>query len=235
MRILRVAQNFDGHVFPLSEAQAKMGHDVTVLRPCESDERPGVFEQDGYTLVRKPCTFEIVGNKFATGVGKDLLRVNEYDVVHAHSHLFFSTNLASLSRVFGGTPLAITNHGVHSQSVPEWFSKAYLSTLGRWTYNRADAVFCYTEVDQRRLRKYGVTTNCNVVPNGIDSGRFVPDGATSKRIDHNGPTVLLPGAWPKGNDRGVQLGPSLPSGIRGSMLTFISVGMGPCVAPSSIS
>jgi glycosyltransferase involved in cell wall biosynthesis len=59
-------------------------------------------------------------------------------VIHAHSHLYFSTNLAALQRWLGGVPLAITNHGLYSQSAPEWVFDLYLKTLGRWTFNRED-------------------------------------------------------------------------------------------------
>lgn len=193
MRILRVAQNFDDHVFPLSRIQAQMGHDVTVLRPCEADESPGEVSKDGYTVVRKPVVLDIFGNRFSAGVARYLKNTHSYDIIHAHSHLFISTNLAALKRVVSDKPLAITNHGIHSQSVPSWFSKAYLHTLGRWTYNRADVIFCYTATEAKQLRKFGIRTDCQVIPNGIDHRKFTPDGPTSDLIDPDVPSILFAG------------------------------------------
>jgi glycosyltransferase involved in cell wall biosynthesis len=89
--------------------------------------------------------------------------------------------------------LAITNHGLFSQNASEELFDWYLKTIGRWTFNSADVVFCYTEADEERLREYGVSTDVAVVPNGIDTERFTPEGATSELIEHQGVVVLFVG------------------------------------------
>lgn len=193
MKILRVAQAIDDHVFSLSRSQSERGHDVTIIRPCGADEQPGKFHRDGYRLIRKPTSVEILGNKFSVGVASFLANTTNYDVIHAHSHLFFSTNIASAVGHLKDTPLAITNHGIHSQSVPEWFSRAYLRTLGRWTYNWADLIFCYSSIDERRLRKFGIHPEIEVIHNGIDTSQFTPNGPASELIDHDQPVVLFAG------------------------------------------
>ena len=126
MRILRVAQNgcpeVPGggtyHVHALSLNQAAMGHDVTVVTVPGDKTLPRHEERDGYTVVRRAPTVEVLGNEISVGVARALRNAGEFDVVHAHSHLYFSTNLAALKRFFGGTPMAITNHGLYSQNAP---------------------------------------------------------------------------------------------------------------------
>jgi len=208
MRILRVAQKMypdipgggTYHVHAMSRDQAAMGHDVTVLTVTADSELPHVEERDGYTVVRYPSTLSLIGNDISAGLARHLADIDpsEFDVVHAHSHLYFSTNLAAVKRRFSNLPLAITNHGLYSQNAPEWVFDAYLRSAGRWTFNRADVVFCYTDTDRDRVRDLGVRSRIEVVPNGIDTGRFTPDGPESDLIDHDGPVVLFVGRLVEG-------------------------------------
>lgn len=206
VRILRVAQkcypSVSGggayHVHAMSRDQAAMGHDVTVLTVTQDGKSTGTVERDGYTIVRCPGAAEVLGNTISPGVARHLRRAGEYDIIHAHSHLYLSTNLAAVARVLGDTPLAITNHGLYSQSAPEWVFNVYLRTVGRLTFDAADVVFCYSETDRNRLRELGVGTDIDIVPNGIDVSRFTPQGPTSDLIADNLPTVLFVGRLTEG-------------------------------------
>lgn len=210
MRILRVAQKWYPsvtgggayHVHAMSRDQAAMGHDVTVLTVAQDGESPGREEHDGYTVIKCRPRAEVLGNAIAPGVARHLATAPEYDVVHAHSHLYFSTNLAAVARRLGSTPLAITNHGLYSQSAPETVFEWYLRTLGRWTFDTADCVFCYSDTDRDRLRELGVETQVDVVANGIDETRFVPDGPASDLIDTDSPAVLFVGRLTEGKRPG---------------------------------
>jgi glycosyltransferase involved in cell wall biosynthesis len=203
MRILRVAQRtypaVTGggayHVHAMSRDQAAMGHDVTVLTVGERSSE----SRDRYEVVRRPATAELLGNEISAGVARYLHRnADEFDVVHAHSHLYFSTNLAAFARRLGGPPLAITNHGLYSQTAPEAVFDAYLRTLGRWTFDQSDVVFCYTEEDRERLREVGISSPVEVVPNGIDTSRFTPEGPVSERLPDGSPIVLFVGRLVEG-------------------------------------
>ncbi|SEP69079.1 glycosyltransferase family 4 protein [Natrinema salaciae] len=201
MRILRVAQKVypdvkgggPYHVHAMSRDQAAMGHDVTVLTVRTDSDLPHVEERDGYTVVRYDPAVSVLGNDISPGLAQYLSDAEAFDVLHAHSHLYFSTNLAALKRFLGDIPLAITNHGLYSQNAPEWVFDLYLRSVGRWTFNQADVVFCYTETDKRRVQEFGVSSRIAVVSNGIDTQRFVPDGPTSELIDTDGPVVLYVG------------------------------------------
>lgn len=201
MRILRVAQNLypevpgggTYHVHAMSRDQAAMGHDVTVLTVSGDTSLPRREKRDGYTVVRHPPTIELLNNEISVGMIRSLRDARDFDVVHAHSHLYFSTNIAAVLRCFGEVPLAITNHGLYSQNAPEWLFGLYLRTAGRWTFNRADVVFCYTEEDMERVRDLGVDSRIKVVSNGVDMDRFTPEGRESDLIEHDGPALLFVG------------------------------------------
>lgn len=208
MRILRIAQKVypdvpgggPYHVHAMSRDQAAMGHDVTVLTIAADSSLPHVEERGRYTVVRYPSTVSPIGNDVSAGIARHLASVDEteFDVMHAHSHLYFSTNLAALKRRLGSIPLAITNHGLYSQNAPEWVFDSYLQTLGRWTFNRADVIFCYTDTDHERVRSLGVDSRIEVVANGIDTGRFTPDGPVTDQVDRAGPVVLFVGRLVEG-------------------------------------
>lgn len=184
MRILRIAQKIypdvkgggPYHVHAMSRDQSAMGHDVTVLTVIQSRDQPKYENRDGYEIIRFPSLVEPFGNAISVELARYLRLAEEFDVMHAHSHLYFSTNLAAIARYLGDTPLAITNHGLFSQTAPEWLFSGYLRTLGKWTLNSADIVFCYTENERERLRRWNVDTRTAVVNNGIDTERFVPYG-----------------------------------------------------------
>lgn len=201
MRILRVAQKVypdvkgggPYHVHAMSRDQAAMGHDVTVLTVDDDPGKPRVEERDGYTVVRYAPDVNVLGNGISLGVARHLEAAKGFDVMHAHSHLYFSTNLAAMKRRLSDVPFAITNHGLYSQNAPEWVFDCYLRSAGRWTFNRADVVFCYTEEEKKRVQSFGVESDVEVVANGIDTERFTPGGPQSDLIDHDGPTVLFVG------------------------------------------
>lgn len=209
MRILRIAQkcypDVTGggpyHVHAMSRDQAAAGHDVTVVTVRQDPSLPHTERRDGYTLVRYDPIASPLGNDIAPGVAQ-YLQHNTFDVVHAHSHLYFSTNLAALCRALGtlsgricppDRPLAITNHGLYSQTAPQLVFDAYLRTLGRWTFNQADTVFCYTAADADRLRSTGVDAPIAVVSNGIDTHRFGPTGEQSDLLADGQPALLFVG------------------------------------------
>jgi glycosyltransferase involved in cell wall biosynthesis len=199
MRILRIAQDVfpdtiggaPYHIHALSRDQAAMGHDVDLFTVSEDVEKPDVEERDGYTLVRHRPLAEIAGNKLCTDTLSTLRGADEYDVVHAHSHLYFSSNLAALHSTLSDVPLALTCHGLISQRVPEWVSKVHLRSVGKFTYNSADVNFCYTEEEKRRLCELGVDSDIRIVPNGIDPERFSPEGEEYEPLRETDDTVML--------------------------------------------
>ncbi len=206
MRILRVTQktypDVKGgapyHTHAMSRDQAAMGHDVTLLTVRQDDSLPHVEDREGYTIVRYDPVAAPLGNDISPGLSQYLRQADDFDVIHAHSHLYFATNLAALKRRLGDIPLAITNHGLFSQNAPEWVFDLYLRTVGRWTFNQADIVFCYTEADRDRVREFGVKSPIKVVSNGIDTDRFTPKGSASELIGTDGPVVLFVGRLVEG-------------------------------------
>lgn len=208
MRILRVAQRAypevtgggPYHVHAMSRDQAAMGHDVTLLTVDDGYRRTG---RTGYEVIRRAAVASPLGNDIAPGVATYLARhASDYDVVHAHSHLYSATNFAAVASVLTAVPFAVTNHGLFSQNAPEHVFRLYLNSVGRWTFNAADTVFCYTNEDEGRLREFGVSSDITVVPNGIDTTRFTPEGPAYDQLPEASPLILFVGRLVEGKQPG---------------------------------
>lgn len=184
MKILRISSDLHPevtgglglHVHNMSKKQSEMGHEVTVVTSDHGQhELPRTERRDGYTIRRHKELANVVGNSVIPGVIQThLSNSDQYDVIHAHSHLFFSTNIVAALRYVDDTPLAITNHGLKSQTAPDWINRIYLPTVARFTLNAADRVFCYSKTDENRLRELGVNSSIAVINNGIDCSQFKP-------------------------------------------------------------
>lgn len=163
------------HAHQMSRGQALRGNEVTVvtLRP----DHHYCDEQDpGYTIIQVPVWFSLKGNSFAPRVFIEILkREKKADIIHTHSHLFFSTNLCVLIRIFSSVPLIITNHGLVSASAPAWLNRIYKSTISRLSFSVADHIICYTEMEKDEIVKMGIDSRkISVIHNGVDTSLFVP-------------------------------------------------------------
>ncbi len=171
------------HAHAMSERQAAWGHDVTVFTSDHGDRGlPRVERRDGYTVVRNRELLRPFDNSLTPGVARSLWRrLPDADVLHAHSHLYFATNVAAALGRVADAPLVVTNHGLVSQTAPRWLQRLFIPTVARATFEAADRVLCYTETDRRRLRDRGVRTPVEVIDNGIDCRRFSPPEASDRR------------------------------------------------------
>jgi len=188
LRILRIVHRLHPpdiggisiHAHVLSQAQASMGHDVTVFTSRQYGMPRHEF-RDGYEIHRFPEVAHPLENPLTLSMMPALIATDlrQFDVVHAHSHLFFSTNLAALKRKISSTPLAITNHGFRVQRGTGLglLQDLYLATAGAWTLRAADKIVSLTEDEARRVRSLGVDPSKSIViPNGVDVNQFRPTG-----------------------------------------------------------
>jgi glycosyltransferase involved in cell wall biosynthesis len=93
------------HAHEMSKGQVKYGCNVTVYT-SKVEEEPTQEFIEGYKVVRFRPMVKIMGNPVnPTLLFKLIDTRTDFDIIHAHSHLFFSTNLCSLVRKIGSTPL----------------------------------------------------------------------------------------------------------------------------------
>lgn len=215
MRILRVVHRLyppkvgglSYYVHALSVAQARAGHQVTVLTTREG-EYPAHEFRDGYEIYRDRALAWPWENPITVGVlGRLLSRGDEtFDILDAHSHLMFTTNLAALRRHLSNNPLIITNHGyrVSRGASLDFAQNIYLSSFGRWNMRSADYVVSLTESERRKTLAAGVPADkTTAIPNGVDTELFHPQPTepiphsviwTGRYVREKGLTYLLEAA-----------------------------------------
>ncbi|MDG4825806.1 glycosyltransferase [Asanoa sp. WMMD1127] len=182
------------HVADLASALAGEGHDVRVYTRRDGDLPESVRVRPGVTVVHVPAgpaepipkdTMLPHMGAFGAWLADDWARWRP-DVAHAH---FWMSGLAALTaRKRTGVPVAQTYHalgtvkrrhqGDRDTSPPGRIG--FERTLGR----QADAVVaqCQDEVDE--LLRMGVPrATMSVIPSGVDSERFTPDGPVAPRTD----------------------------------------------------
>jgi glycosyltransferase involved in cell wall biosynthesis len=193
MKILRVvsdlypfvAGGIGIHAHQMSSLQARSGHAVTVftLRP-KKPLAPDLSRD--YDITFFPAYFTLWGNSFAPGLVRAIFKHSgDFDIIHAHSHLFFSTNICVLARLFHRVPLIITSHGLISASTPEWLNTLYKKTISRVSFCIADHIICYTETEKKTIEALGIDPEkISVIHNGVDTTLFAPDGRKQSKKDH---------------------------------------------------
>lgn len=185
MKILRVAADLYPyvvggvglHVHEMSRIQSTLGHDVLVYTARQkSNSNNESTVNTNYTIKQYNILMKLLGNSIMPTMISDMWNYrHEYDIIHAHSHLYFSTNLCALLRKLGSSPLVITNHGLNSQTAPKWFQDIYTATGAKLTFLAADKIICYTETGKQELINLGIKSQkIEVIHNGIDTEHFIP-------------------------------------------------------------
>lgn len=178
------------HVHSMSKRQSEMGHNVIVLTSDRGDRSLSPAERrDGYALKRHRELGTLFGNSLTPGIIRSLRAYNdEIDIIHIHSHLSFLSNIVALRSYIDDTPLIVTNHGLRSQTAPDWIQNLYLPTLGKFTFNSADMVLTYSDTEREELRDLGITAPISVIHNGVDCTKFSP-----RKTDTEGQQLLFVG------------------------------------------
>lgn len=191
MRILRVVSDLYPavvgglgiHAHEMSRLQADKGHEVTVVTYKNRVHNWSLCHAHNYSLIQVTPSFVLFGNSISLSLPSVISsQVKKFDVVHAHSHLFYSTVIAALVCRHRKTPLVITNHGLISQTAPMWLQQIYLPTIGRWIYNTADRIISYTETEKEKLIHLGIEgKKIMIIHNGICTETFSPSATLPEK------------------------------------------------------
>jgi glycosyltransferase involved in cell wall biosynthesis len=140
--------------------------------------------RDGYEVFR----FDAIAKPWQNPITVEMLPrllsydIDSFDIIHGHSHLMFTTNLAALKSRISHKPFIITNHGFSVQrgAFFDFAEDAYLSSLGRLTLASADYVISFTNREREKTIAAGVSPErAIVIPNGVDTQLFRPESCES--------------------------------------------------------
>ncbi len=190
MKICQVSAFFAPHTggseryaYELSKYIAQRGHEVHVYTSRLSKSDQAYEEKDGI------CIHRFVTPRVMWGINPLSVMMQgfldeEFDVIHAHSYIFASSNQAALARLLRKTPLMLHLHGGIDAAIPPagfsdrfkiYFKRAvYDKSIGRFTMGAADMVASVSKKDlQLAGQKFGVGRGrLRWIPNAVDTTRF---------------------------------------------------------------
>jgi len=176
LKILQISSLFpphiggiEQHVWSLSNRLAEEGHEVTVYTSNISKLKK--FEiVNGVKIFRFSCFFSPLNNQFLPGLFFKLISKNGFDIVHVHSHMHISSNIAFFSNIFRNKPIVLTSHGTVTYS--NWkniVNVLYNKTMTRWMLKSADKVIALSPTQAVLLESLGANSkNMTIIPNWID-------------------------------------------------------------------
>lgn len=196
------------HVWSLSTAMVRAGHDVTVV----ARHAPGapIEEQlDGVRVLRAPedpplfplSTPTLLSwvMAFNHGLIRAALRAThaaQFDVIHAHDWLVAQTAVTLKEQL--RVPLVVTIHsteiGRHLGWLPEEMNRR-IHSMERWLGHEADRIIlCSDYMRREAVHLLGITkAKIDVVPNGVDMSAWRTDPAavhrTRRRYGDSGPLI----------------------------------------------
>ncbi|MEV0253078.1 glycosyltransferase [Streptomyces sp. NPDC050732] len=220
--VLHISQPVDGGVarvvVDLATAQAAAGTDVHVACPQEGF-LPRALGAAGirvhpWAATRSP------GPRLRAET-RDLKRVIDAAapaLVHAHSA---KAGLAARLALRGSVPTVFQPHAWSFEAVggpTALLARLWERHAARWTTRTV----CVSEAELATGRRAGVGGSCSVVPNGVDTARFAPDGQGPARV----PLVVCVGriCRQKGQDVLLRAWPAVAARVPGARLVLVGDG-----------
>jgi glycosyltransferase involved in cell wall biosynthesis len=193
MKIVRIRHIFypdipRDYFYELSARQVERGHEVHVLTWSRQDKRYVEKVTEGFFvhhLIGLNLRIDkiLVDYPFVPEMPAVIERLKP-DLIHAESHLFFTSLQAARKARLMKIPFVVTVHGVLAQRnrVLNFLQLAYLRTIGQKLWKWADAVVCLTKSDIIEIVGFGCPLKkILLIPNAIDTELFKP---SKKRRDN---------------------------------------------------
>ncbi|WP_107117125.1 glycosyltransferase [Streptomyces curacoi] len=222
--ILHVAQPVDGGVArvvtDLVAAQLAAGLRVTVACP-EGGMLADALRALGCTVRRWDAT-RSPGHRLPAEVRQLARLVGDVgpDLVHAHSA---KAGLAARLAVHGRLPTVFQPHAWSFEAVGGAVARLALA-WERFGARWATRVLCVSEAERRTGERCAIPAVWGVVPNGVDTDRFRPDGDSAR--SGAGPLVVCVGRLcrQKGQDVLLRAWPEVVRRVPGARLVLVGDG-----------
>lgn len=188
MKILQVSSLFpphvggiEHHVETLSNKLVEKGHEVTVYTSnVPKSKRHEVI--NGVEIYRFQSLFSPLNNQFIPGLFFKLISKNRFEIIHVHSHLHISSNIAVFSKIFIKRPIVLTSHGtVNYEGWKNLINVLYNKTMAKWMLKSIDRIIALSSKQADILENLGAdSSNITIIPHGIDLSQINLTGDTEK-------------------------------------------------------
>ncbi|MFW9851913.1 MAG: glycosyltransferase family 4 protein [Candidatus Thorarchaeota archaeon] len=165
LHIVQVTPFFDSktyggterYVSYLSKELVKKGHYIDVFTTKKSTEVPYQSYYKNMTIHRFFSPWDVFGINPACIMLHKLLKIQNVDVFHVHSFIYFTTIQAAIAKMFRSIPTLLHIHGgvgsppYRTGFVKEFAKKFYDITLGRFVLSQADIIASVSAYDAELL------------------------------------------------------------------------------------
>lgn len=165
LHIVQVTPFFDSksyggterYVNYLSKELVKNGHYIDVFTTKKSTEIPYQSYYTNMTVHRFFSPWDVFGINPACIMLHKLLKIQNVDIFHVHSFIYFTTIQAAIAKMFRKIPTLLHIHGgvgsppYRTGFVKEFAKKFYDFTLGRFVLSQADIIASVSAYDAEIL------------------------------------------------------------------------------------
>lgn len=173
----------------LSVRQADLGHCVRVFTTRRRAGPEHQLIKKGYeiTMLKRvwmPWDSMRMSNPVVPSL-YGAIRDQDWDLVDAHSHLFWMTALSVKAAVDAQVPVVTTVHGF--LALRDWLAnlsqRLFLWSVGAWALRNSSRVICLTKSDAQEVAGLGVNRRkISVIPIGVDPETFRVSEDKKERI-----------------------------------------------------
>jgi glycosyltransferase involved in cell wall biosynthesis len=179
------------------------GHSVTVFtaaRPrqeyamlSETKDERSVEIYENFTIKRFPSKFRVRDIQIMPDLFRALAN-EEFDIIHAHEFFSPSAFYSGLVTATRHTPLVITQHNDQLPVVPlnKYLYYVDACTVGAYSLKQARKIIALTKAIRRHLLLFGASSGkIDIIPNAIDTNKFVPDNKNLLKEKWNLSTPII--------------------------------------------
>jgi glycosyltransferase involved in cell wall biosynthesis len=172
----------------LSIRQASIGHRVRLFTTRRNDQPQQQLVKRGYEITRlsrvwMPWDSMRMLNPVVPSL-YGAVRRQDWDLVDAHSQLFWMTAMSVKAAVDAQVPVVTTVHGF--LAMRDWIAnlsqRLFLWSVGAWALRNSSRVICLTKSDAREVAGLGVSGRKISVPIAVDPEAFRPFGGKRNGI-----------------------------------------------------
>jgi glycosyltransferase involved in cell wall biosynthesis len=156
----------------LAEAQARLGHDVSVYFVSKFGEKAIVPDEALVEAIEFPMTIRSKHYGWSRSFARALkTRVSTFDVVHIHAIWNFPTWWAMRCAKRMAVPYIVAPQGsleTWALSRSKHLKHVYAAFFEKGLYDRASRMQALTAVEERQCRQFGIRAASEILPNGVD-------------------------------------------------------------------
>lgn len=183
------------HIGHLRDEYVRLGHEVVIMAPRST--KGGIQTEDGFYGIGRTITIPGNGSKVRLtfdvtlyNAVKDLMRIEQFDVVHIHEPL--TPMLGPMVLLNSHAPTIATFHAFRDSNA--WYTafRPYMSFL----LTKVDVRIAVSEPAKEMVSQY-FDGEYRVIPNGIDTTQFSPDHEPIPHMQRGdgGPRLLFVGRY----------------------------------------